>query len=56
MRRDNKIILTSKIHGLSISITVSYGIKPLYFNWSFYKGERPHDFKWKHKKKLQTTF
>ena len=56
MLKGSKIILTSKIYELLISINVSYGIKPLYFNWSFYKGERPHDFKWKHKKKLQTTF
>lgn len=56
MLRDTKIILTSKICESLININVSYGIKPLYFNWSFYKEERPHDFKWKHKKSCKQLF
>ena len=56
MFRGAKIIQALKIYELLISINVSYGIKPLYFNWSFYKEERPHDFKWKHKKSCKQLF
>ncbi|MDI3539810.1 MAG: hypothetical protein PWQ52_933 [Methanolobus sp.] len=54
--RDKKGSVRNKTEGKLIDINVSYGIKPLCFNWSFYKEERPHDFKWKPKKSCKQLF